>query len=443
MDTSPPCTSTSLKTLPCEVTPWYVVHNGLCAPATTATAMNEDFDLDPTIIAALPNTMILHRKIGSGAYSRVYAGHRLVNTSPPSNETVQTSGSIPIAAKVFKTDDVGYTHIATNSTITRELEALKRLRGCTNIIQLQETLYIPKCPSSPATARNTSTANDPLPFMVTNTFFLVAVMDYAPLELSSYLKYCREHHGFGFHEPLLRSMMFQCIAAVACCHQHGILHRDIKSSNILVTEDGTLKLADFGLASFVTSATPLPLNDEIVTIGYRPPELFLFYDHNYSFEVDVWSCGMVLAEMVTGKPLITIKEHGKQRMAFEALVKLILLFGGDTGVLSLDAYPEQMLHARQFACTSPLNAIDIGARYLNTLFPGKKTIHHTLVYNPAQFDSIMSFIELIGIIMPMLHLRWKLRPSLYNVVCANKNTLVHSYTCVIHDNGHSSHIGDI
>jgi serine/threonine protein kinase len=329
---------------------------------------------------------------------------------------------------VFKTNDVGYAHIATNSTITRELEALKRLRGCNNIIQLQDVLYIPN--DTPPSS-NAPSSNAP----PTRTFFLVAVMDYAPLELSYYLKYCKDHQGFGFHEPLLRSMMYQLMSAVACCHQNGIMHRDIKSSNILITEDGTLKLADFGLASFVTSTNPLTLNDEIVTIGYRPLELFLFYNHTYSFEVDVWSCGMVLAEMITGKPLITIKEHGKQRMAFEALVKLILLFGGDEGILTLDQYPEQMLHARQFACTSPLNAIDIGARYLNTLVSGQKTIDHKLVYNPAQFTSIMTFIEIIGIIMPLLHVRWKLRPSLYNVVCANKNTLVHSYTRVISTDG--------
>jgi serine/threonine protein kinase len=88
------------------------------------------------------------------------------------------------------------------------------------------------------------------------------------------------------------------------------VHRDIKCANILVSPDGTLKICDFGLARIVAkSARPLQLTPRVVTRWYRAPELLLD-DKFYSFGVDVWSAGCVLAEILAqGRPLFSGKDE--------------------------------------------------------------------------------------------------------------------------------------
>lgn len=79
------------------------------------------------------------------------------------------------------------------------------------------------------------------------------------------------------------------------CHESFVLHRDIKGSNILIAADGTLKLADFGLArSFADPGKPM--TTLVITRYYRPPELFYGCRH-YGGTADMWSIGCVIAEL--------------------------------------------------------------------------------------------------------------------------------------------------
>ena len=80
-----------------------------------------------------------------------------------------------------------------------------------------------------------------------------------------------------------------------------MLHRDLKPQNLLISKDGVLKLADFGLAR----ATGIPVKNfthEVVTLWYRPPDVLLG-SKNYSSSIDIWSVGCIFAEMVNLKPL--------------------------------------------------------------------------------------------------------------------------------------------
>lgn len=100
---------------------------------------------------------------------------------------------------------------------------------------------------------------------------------------------------------LIKSYMSQLLRGLLYCHVRGVMHRDLKPQNILVSRDGTLKIADFGLArAFVPPIRPF--THEVVTLWYRAPEILLGCK-TYALPVDIWSVGTIFAEMVTKRPL--------------------------------------------------------------------------------------------------------------------------------------------
>ncbi|XP_010694982.2 probable serine/threonine-protein kinase At1g54610 isoform X2 [Beta vulgaris subsp. vulgaris] len=111
------------------------------------------------------------------------------------------------------------------------------------------------------------------------------------------------HPAVKFTEPQVKCYMQQLLCGLDHCHSRGVLHRDIKGSNLLIDNNGILKIADFGLASFYEPRQSQPLTSRVVTLWYRPPELLLGATY-YGAAVDLWSTGCILAELYAGKPIM-------------------------------------------------------------------------------------------------------------------------------------------
>ncbi|MEL1134152.1 Stk1 family PASTA domain-containing Ser/Thr kinase [Desulfitobacterium sp. THU1] len=91
----------------------------------------------------------------------------------------------------------------------------------------------------------------------------------------------------------------QIAEAIHHAHEHHIIHRDIKPHNILVTDDGRIKVTDFGIARAVSAATMTHSGDIVGSVHYLSPEQAKGVQTNE--QSDVYSLGIILYELLTGK----------------------------------------------------------------------------------------------------------------------------------------------
>eukprot|EP01155_Anaeramoeba_flamelloides_P049347 Anaeramoba_flamelloidesc41513_g1_i1.p1 GENE.c41513_g1_i1~~c41513_g1_i1.p1 ORF type:complete len:186 (-),score=33.52 c41513_g1_i1:395-952(-) len=123
------------------------------------------------------------------------------------------------------------------------------------------------------------------------------VMEYVDHDLSVLMK----NKTKNWLESEVKCLMLQLLRGIKYLHDNWIVHRDIKTSNLLLNNKGILKLADFGMAREygdpIKQYTPL-----VVTLWYRAPELLLGAK-TYGPEIDMWSVGCVFAELLNKEPL--------------------------------------------------------------------------------------------------------------------------------------------
>ncbi|KAH9064057.1 Pkinase-domain-containing protein [Lactarius vividus] len=133
-----------------------------------------------------------------------------------------------------------------------------------------------------------------------------------------------------FLQSEIKTLMLQLLSAVSHCHSNWILHRDLKTSNLLMNNRGTIKVADFGLARRYGDPVGVGgMTQLVVTLWYRAPEILLGVK-TYSTAVDMWSVGCIFAELMLKEPLFQAKAE------IELLSMIFKLLGSPTN----DLWPE-------------------------------------------------------------------------------------------------------
>ncbi|XP_007897247.1 serine/threonine-protein kinase TAO3 isoform X1 [Callorhinchus milii] len=107
-----------------------------------------------------------------------------------------------------------------------------------------------------------------------------------------------EVHKKPLQEVEIAAITHGALQGLAYLHSHNLIHRDVKAGNILLTEPGQVKLADFGSASIIS-----PANSFVGTPYWMAPEVILAMDEGqYDGKVDVWSLGITSIELAERKP---------------------------------------------------------------------------------------------------------------------------------------------
>ncbi|KAL9102023.1 MAG: hypothetical protein Q9163_002778 [Psora crenata] len=195
----------------------------------------------------------------------------------PGNESVVGSGTY---GKVFKAIHV-YTKNLTALkkirmdgekdgfpvTAIREIKILQSLKH-ENVVSLQEVM------------------------VELNECFMV--FEYLSHDLTGLL----HHPTFKLEQAHKKHLGRQLFEGLNYLHRRGVLHRDIKAANILVSSHGQLKIADFGLARFYAKRGKADYTNRVITIWYRAPELLLG-ETQYGPAVDIWSAACVMIEVFT------------------------------------------------------------------------------------------------------------------------------------------------
>nr|XP_020443523.1 mitogen-activated protein kinase HOG1-like [Monopterus albus] len=183
--------------------------------------------------------------IGTGSFGVVYRV-----------KSLRTQEEFALKCHACKVDD---------STV-RELSCLAALRGHPNIIQL-------------------------LDCFVSDEDRMAMLMPCLPFTLS-----CAIYTSAGVPLSFVASFSRQTANALAYVHRLNLVHRDIAPNNLLLAEDLTVKVADFGLARQVSKRMSL----NVVTEPYRAPEIFAARS-DYTCAIDMWSLGAVIADAMESK----------------------------------------------------------------------------------------------------------------------------------------------
>lgn len=212
------------------------------------------------------------KKVGEGTFAIVYVGRQI--------ETDRR-----VAVKMIKVNEFKN---GLDMTAIREIKFLQEMRH-PNVIELLDVFV--------------SEGNINL------------VLEFLPSDLEMLIK----DRAVVFSEADMKSWLLMMVRGVHHCHRNFVLHRDLKPNNMLLAPDGQLKIADFGLARAMALSPYERMTPTVVTRWYRAPELLMGARH-YSGAVDVWSLGIIFAELMLRVPYLAGQSDQEQlEITFKAL----------------------------------------------------------------------------------------------------------------------------
>ncbi|EPX72375.1 transcription factor TFIIH associated cyclin-dependent protein kinase Mcs6 [Schizosaccharomyces osmophilus] len=197
---------------------------------------------------------VKERKVGEGTYAVVFLGR-------------QKETNRRVAIKKIK---VGQFKDGIDLSALREIKFLKETRHV-NVIELMDVF---------ATKSN-----------------LNIILEFLDSDLEMLIK----DKFIVFQPAHIKAWMLMLLRGLHHIHSRFILHRDLKPNNLLISSDGVLKLADFGLSR--DYGMPNHMSHQVITRWYRPPELFMGC-RSYGTGVDMWSVGCIFAELMLRTPYL-------------------------------------------------------------------------------------------------------------------------------------------
>lgn len=275
-------------------------------------------------------------QVGEGTYGQVYKAHS------------ERSGAL-VALKRIRMDAEKEGFPVTSM---REIKLLQALRH-ENVVRLHE-------------------------IMTSSSGSVYMVFEYMEHDLNGILA----HPGVTFTESHRKSLASQLLSGLAYLHKRAVLHRDLKGSNLLLSNEGVLKLADFGLARSYYKRRKGDYTNRVVTLWYRPPELLLGATQ-YGPEIDAWGAGCLFLELFTRRAVFQGQDELHQ---VHVLTQMLgpLDEAAWPGVQLLPWYELLQMHAQPEDATSDTPDA-FAARYQDLLTPsGRDLARGLLRYDPAR-----------------------------------------------------------
>ena len=214
-------------------------------------------------------------------------------SSIPDYEPISLRGAGCFGYVIEAMDRIHNTRVAIKRThkvdkkLSREFEILSKIKDCDYVVKLLDAFY--------------SENNDGK--VIQNLVF-----EFVTNNLENFID---THHKKKKHIPIeqIRQITRQMLLGLNYCHKKNIVHRDLKPENVLLTDDGNVKLCDFGSSKCIDEKKGITSTPYTVSRYYRAPELILG-KIDYNSKIDIFATGCIIAELFMLTPLFPGKTEG-------------------------------------------------------------------------------------------------------------------------------------